>query len=112
MEGSSVASPRPRGRIEEDLMACKCKKSATNAAKLSEWNALSEQQRGAVILAGVAQVALMLFAQGNLLGSPRERVRGPKWAWFFGNLVNFVGPIAYFLFGRKKAREPYLLMAE
>ena len=73
------------------------------------WDDFSEEQRGLVILAGVVQVGLALFAQGNLIGSPREQVRGPKWLWFFGNFINFFGPIAFFLFGRRKARRPYLL---
>lgn len=92
-------------------MGCK-KKSRATSSSLAQWSSLNEQQQGAIVLAAVAQIALLLFAQGNLIGTPKERVRGPKWLWFFGNFVNFFGPIAYFLVGRKKALEPYLLMAE
>ena len=45
------------------------------------------------------QIGLMLAALVDLLR--RERTRGPKWAWLLVILlVNFVGPIIYFLSGR------------
>jgi hypothetical protein len=35
---------------------------------------------------------------------PAEEIRGTKWLWSAAAFVNFmgIGPIAYFLFGRKR----------
>lgn len=79
-----------------------------------KWDDLTEQQQGSIVLAIIVQVALALVAFGALIGRPKEYVRGSKVAWFFGLFVNFVGPLAFLLFGRKSkakvdAREPYLL---
>ncbi|NLT25729.1 MAG: hypothetical protein GXX90_03590 [Microbacteriaceae bacterium] len=72
------------------------------AKRKSSWDELTQEQQGGIILLGAAQIGLMLFAQGALLGRPKELVRGPKWLWFLGNLVNFVGPIAYLVLGKRR----------
>ncbi len=47
------------------------------------------------------QLGLMVFALVDLVR--RERTRGPKWAWALVIvLVNFIGPIVYFLVGREE----------
>jgi hypothetical protein len=47
------------------------------------------------------QVALMLFALLDLIR--REKTRGPKWVWVLVVvLVNLIGPIVYFIFGRRE----------
>lgn len=47
------------------------------------------------------QWGLLLAALIDLVR--RERTRGPKWAWALVIvLVNIVGPIVYFLFGREE----------
>jgi hypothetical protein len=49
------------------------------------------------------QLALMAFALIDLVRRPQVGVNGPKWAWaFIVILVNFIGPIAYFLIGRRE----------
>jgi hypothetical protein len=46
------------------------------------------------------QLILMVAALVDLIR--RERTRGPKWAWALVIvLVNLIGPIVYFVFGRK-----------
>ncbi|KAF0109172.1 MAG: hypothetical protein FD146_216 [Anaerolineaceae bacterium] len=48
----------------------------------------------------VIELALMIAALVDLL--KREETRGPKWAWLLVIvLVNFIGPIVYFVIGRK-----------
>ncbi len=47
------------------------------------------------------QLALMLFALIDL--ARRPKANGPKWLWvLIIILVNFIGPIAYFLIGRQE----------
>ncbi len=49
------------------------------------------------------QLGLMAFALLDLLRRPDSSLNGPKWAWvFIVILVNIIGPIAYFLIGRRE----------
>jgi uncharacterized membrane protein YhaH (DUF805 family) len=48
----------------------------------------------------ILQLALMIAALVDL--ARREHTRGPKWVWVLVIvLVNFIGPIVYFVIGRK-----------
>jgi len=47
------------------------------------------------------QVGLLLAAQIDLTRRTDEQVNGPKAAWRAVTLINFVGPLAYFAFGRR-----------
>ena len=48
----------------------------------------------------VIELALMIAALVDLVR--REQTRGPKWAWALVIvLANFIGPIVYFVIGRK-----------
>jgi hypothetical protein len=50
------------------------------------------------------QLALLAFALVDLVRRPQGQVNGPKWAWaFIIILINIIGPIAYFLIGRREA---------
>ncbi|WP_338473177.1 PLD nuclease N-terminal domain-containing protein [Niallia sp. XMNu-256] len=50
----------------------------------------------------VLQLILMIFALVNCV--KQEETKGPKWMWFVIIIfVNIVGPVIYFLFGRKKS---------
>jgi hypothetical protein len=62
---------------------------------------LSGLHRALLALAGTVQVLLLAAAQVDLLRRPASEVRGPKWVWRTVALVNFVGPITYFLVGRR-----------
>ncbi|NOY09445.1 MAG: PLDc_N domain-containing protein [Spirochaetes bacterium] len=47
------------------------------------------------------QLGLMIFALVDL--SRRERTKGPKWVWALVIvLINFIGPIVYFVVGREE----------
>lgn len=65
------------------------------------WKDLTKGQRIAVGVVGAAQVTLTAAAYRDLLRRPAEQVNGTKLAWGLALLVNWVGPIAYFLGGRK-----------
>ncbi len=66
-----------------------------------EWSDLSRTARVLVITAGVIQVTLAVAAGVDLARRPAEEVRGPKPAWAAALLINTVGPIAYFVVGRR-----------
>jgi uncharacterized membrane protein YhaH (DUF805 family) len=47
------------------------------------------------------ELALLITALVDLIR--REKTRGPKWAWLLVIvLINFIGPIVYFVAGRKE----------
>jgi bacteriorhodopsin len=64
------------------------------------WSELSRPQQRAIIGAGVVQM-LLAAAALDLRRRPSEQVRGSKKLWAVAALVNFVGPLAYFAFGRR-----------
>ena len=63
---------------------------------------LSTAERAAVGVAGVAQIGLAAAALRDLRRRPARKVRGDKRLWAAAAFVNYVGPIAYFTYGRKR----------
>ena len=66
------------------------------------WSELSTGQRRSIVLSGVVQVTLLIAALVDIRRRPQEENRGNKWLWTAAAFVNFVGPISYFLFGRRR----------
>lgn len=66
-----------------------------------EWNALPRRQKAALIAAATVQVSLLAGALYDLYHRPARRIRGPKKLWAGLVFINFIGPLAYFLVGRK-----------
>jgi hypothetical protein len=51
----------------------------------------------------VLQLGLLIFALIDLIRRPAGGVNGPKWLWIIMIVViNIIGPIAYFLIGRRE----------
>ena len=66
------------------------------------WGELSTPQRAGVAAAGVVQVGLLGAALWDLARRPGAEVNGSKRIWLAVSFVNFIGPIAYFWFGRRR----------
>jgi hypothetical protein len=66
------------------------------------WRDLSPGQRLATILLGGVQLALLTAAQVDIWRRPAHEVRGRRWVWATLAFVNFLGPLAYFAFGRRR----------
>lgn len=66
------------------------------------WEDLTVQQRTAISIMGTLQVTLLVAALLDMWRRPPEQIQGNRVAWSFIALINFFGPIAYFLFGRRK----------
>jgi hypothetical protein len=67
-----------------------------------QWSELSADQRRGIALAGVVQIALLAAALIDIRRRPADAINGSKLLWTALAFVNFVGPIAYFVFGRKR----------
>ena len=65
------------------------------------WGDLSSTQRKAVVLSGVVQLGLLAAALADIYRRSAEEIRGDKRLWAVVAFVNFVGPVSYFLFGRR-----------
>jgi hypothetical protein len=65
------------------------------------WSDLTEGQRRAVVVSGILELVLTVLAIRDLVRRPQDGVRGPKAAWVASFVVQPIGPIAYFLFGRR-----------
>lgn len=72
-------------------------------AKKQSWRELNSAQKAVLALAGVIEVLLLLAALLDLRRRPAEQIRGSKRVWTLVAFLNYVGPLAYFLFGRKRA---------
>lgn len=66
------------------------------------WSDLSDRQRSAIGVAGVVQVSLLVRALWDLWHRPANQINGSKLLWAPLCFVNFIGPLAYLRFGRKR----------
>ena len=66
------------------------------------WSDLTGRQRGAMGVLGVIQVGLLLAALLDLRRRDEEELTLPKRFWTGIVFINWVGPIAYFLRGRRR----------
>ena len=78
----------------------------TDAERLStgrrRWSDLSPGQRALALVAGCVQISLATLSWLDLARRPRARVNGPKPLWAGVIAVNFVGPLAYLRWGRRR----------
>ena len=67
------------------------------------WSDLSPGARKAIIVVGIAEAVLKTAAAIDIKRRPADQIRGPKWAWAAGLIINSAGiiPISYFVFGRR-----------
>lgn len=67
-----------------------------------KWSELSSRNRRLLAVVGVVEVVLLAATLFDLKRRPAEQVRGPKWLWRSLAFVNIVGPVAYFVVGRRR----------
>lgn len=67
-----------------------------------QWKDLTPWQKMGGIFLGILQVSLLVAALVDIRRRPAEQIRGRKLWWTLAAFVNYVGPISYFLLGRKR----------
>ncbi|ADX72084.1 hypothetical protein D7Z96_04510 [Pseudarthrobacter phenanthrenivorans] len=72
------------------------------ARKKKTWKEMSTSSKIGTILVGIVQVSLLVAAQRDISKRPAALINGPKAAWRAASFINFVGPVGYFTFGRKR----------
>jgi len=71
------------------------------AQKRMAWNDMSSGRRAGVIVMGAVQLLLAVTAWRDLASRDDDQVNGSKGVWAAIIAINWVGPIAYFLKGRR-----------
>ena len=74
----------------------------TRSMAKKQWEDLTTLQKGGIALSSAVQIGLLLAVLVNIYRRRQEEIRGSKWAWTVAAFVTFVGPIAYFLFARRR----------
>ncbi len=64
------------------------------------WNSLAPGFRTALVALAAVEASLLLAAQVDITRRPAKAIAGSKGAWRVISLLELVGPIAYFVFGR------------
>jgi hypothetical protein len=80
---------------------------ATDVTKKSKkkqltWKGLDTGRKAGVLVTGAVQMALAATAWRDLSKRAASQINGPKGLWAVIIAVNWVGPIAYFIGGRRK----------
>ena len=63
---------------------------------------LSAPQRAVLAVLVALQLGLLAAALFDLSRRPARKIRGDKRVWVAAAFVNYVGPLAYFAYGRKR----------
>jgi hypothetical protein len=66
------------------------------------WDDLTQTQKIGFVLLGMLQLLLLSASLWDIRQRPADEINGSKQMWTAAVFVNFIGPIAYFLFGRKR----------
>jgi hypothetical protein len=70
------------------------------------WSDLTPGQQTAILVTASVQFSLAATAWVDLARRPADAVRGHKALWAAAIAVNFVGPMSYFAFGRRRVVSP------
>jgi hypothetical protein len=65
------------------------------------WTDLSPRQRAATLVAASVQMSLAATAWAQLATTPAVQVNGSKARWAAVIAINFLGPLAWFRWGRR-----------
>ena len=67
------------------------------------WKEMSPSGKAGIIFTAIVQMSLLVAAQRDISRRPAALINGPKAAWRAASFINFIGPMGYFVFGRKRS---------
>ena len=73
---------------------------------MRRWKDLSAKQRAVVVALGAVQLLLTASAWADLARRPPSEVNGRKGVWAAVIAVNWIGPLAWFRWGRHGGARP------
>jgi Phospholipase_D-nuclease N-terminal len=89
-------------RNEQRKEAMMAKNKTRAARKKKTWKEMSPSAKAGTIVAGLVNLSLLVAAQRDISRRPAAQINGPKAAWRAASFLNFIGPMGYFIFGRKR----------
>jgi hypothetical protein len=72
------------------------------AMRRRSWGEMSSAQKVGNIVLAVVETILTVWALLDIKNRPEEQINGKKITWVMTSLIQPVGPIIYFIFGRKR----------
>jgi hypothetical protein len=63
---------------------------------------LSRRRQVGIVVFGTVQLGLLIAAERDIQRRSAALIRGPKTRWRLICLINFLGPLSYFTFGRRR----------
>jgi hypothetical protein len=63
---------------------------------------LSRRRQAGIVVLATVQLGLLVAAERDIQRRPAALIRGPKTRWRLLCLINFLGPLSYFTFGRRR----------
>lgn len=81
-------------------------------SRKKHWSDLSRSQQAGTVVIGAVQIGLQAWALWDIAHRSDAEINGNRKLWVAVTFVNFVGPIAYFVFGRRRASAPVAESAE
>ncbi|MBO1266700.1 PLDc N-terminal domain-containing protein [Arthrobacter cavernae] len=66
------------------------------------WRDMSRRQRITFMAVGTVQMAMLGAAQRSISKTPDAQIRGKKAVWRAVCFINLLGPLSYFVFGRRR----------
>ncbi len=66
-----------------------------------KWSELSNGERSLMVIGSAVQLGLQVVALVDLYRRDQSEIRGKKSWWVALSFVNFLGPIAYLIGGRR-----------
>ena len=70
------------------------------------WSDFTPQQRAAISAVGAAELLFKMLALRDISRRDADQIRGSKRLWRAAQLVNTLGPLSYFLIGRRNSPIP------
>jgi hypothetical protein len=74
------------------------------------WADMSSLQKAGNILMAVAEIATVAMALLDIRRRPASEINGSKRVWSMTALIQPIGPVIYFIFGRKRHRHSAIPM--
>jgi len=70
--------------------------------KRKRWSELTPLQQSGIMILTILQILLLIAALWDIHLRPADQINGSKTGWTLLSFVNFIGPLAYFAFGRNR----------
>lgn len=77
-----------------------------------KWREMSTPRKVGTMLMTIAQFTLLAFALADIRKRPAEQINGSKKLWTAIVFINWIGPIAYFVKGRKQLSADQVSVAD